>query len=126
MSYTNATNLGVQHSEWLRTLDFYKDELAILQKRLDEVAAKNTSPDAMARLEQFQNQFIVQRNNIDEYKHSINEHAHQVYEDLTHHAGKVEETLVEDHKKLEASMGQLEKIINDMRKELNAYLSKWM
>src|SRR6476661_6091400 len=107
MSYTNAANLGVQHSEWLRTLDFYKEELAILQKRLDEVASKNTAPDAMAKLEQFQNQFIVQRNNIDEYKHSIHEHAHQVYEDLTRHAGKVEETLIDDHKTLEASMTRL-------------------
>lgn len=126
MSYTDATKLGAQHSEWIRTLDFYKEELNILKKRLQEVAGKNTGAESMAQLEQFQNRFIVQLNNIDELKHSVNEHAHLVYEDLTHHAGKVEDNFVEQHKQLDTSMLQLEKAINDMRRELNVYLSKWM
>ena len=64
MSYTNASNLGVQHNEWLRKLEFYKEDLDILEKRLLEVSDKNTSTEARAGIEHFQNQFMIQRKNI--------------------------------------------------------------
>lgn len=126
MSYTNASNLGVQHTEWVKTLDFYKSELSILENRLTEVAGKNSGADAMAGVEHFQNQFIIQRNNIDELKHAVNEHSHLTAEDAKHHAGKVETGLVSDHKKIEADVKQFEIVINELRHEFNAFLSKWM
>ena len=44
----SINSLHHQTSDWLRELDFYKEELNILRKRLEEVAAKNTSKDIMA------------------------------------------------------------------------------
>ena len=126
MSYTNAMDIGVQHSEWLKILDFYEKELNILEKRLEEVAAKNTSFDARAGVEHFQNQFIIQRNNIDELKHIVNAHSHNAFEDVKQHAGKVETTLVDEHHKIEDDVKQFEKVVNDLRHEFNLFLTKWM
>ena len=32
MSYTNISNLGMEHKEWLSSLDFYQIELNLLKK----------------------------------------------------------------------------------------------
>ncbi len=126
MSYTNTAQLGTEHTEWLGKLDFYEAELGILEERLAEVAGKNTSLDARAGTEHFQNQFIVQRNNIAELKHAVKEEARHTLADVKQHVGLVESTRVGEHKKIEEDIKIFEKVINEIRQEFNAYLSKWM
>ncbi|CAN5900864.1 hypothetical protein BH11BAC4_BH11BAC4_17680 [soil metagenome] len=126
MSYTNAIKLGPAHAGWLRSLDFYETELDILEGRLAEVTIKNTALDAREPAEHFQNQFIVQRNNIDKLKHAIHEHAHLVYEDIKEHVGRVQEKRVEEHAKIEGEVMQFEKVINELRHEFNTYVAKWI
>ena len=82
MSYTAVPHLVAEHQDWLKALDFYDNELDILENRLTEVAQKNTGLDAMKGVEHFQNQFIIQRNSIDELRHNMNEHAHKAMLDI--------------------------------------------
>lgn len=126
MSYTTASNLIRGDFSWIRSLDFYEKELDILEERLAEVATKNTSLEARAGIEHFQNQFIVQRNNIDELKHEIKVHDHLVYEDARQHEGKVEVGLVTDHTKIEDAVKIFEKVIAGLRTEFYDFVSKWM
>ena len=125
MIYTNATNLGNASQEWQRALDFYKNELDIMQERLAEVNNKNTGIESRVAAEHFQNQFIIQQNNIAELKHKINGHAHLVFEDAKLHVGRVEETRIVENKKIEAEVMEFENIIKDLRLEFNKYLAKW-
>ena len=125
MSYTNAINLGHAHQEWLRALDFYETELKILQGRLSEVALKNNGREVSAGVEQYQNQFIVQRNNIDELRHTVNEHVHRVFVDAKVHVGRVEENRVDEHKEIEGAVAQFEKVIKELRHEFNKFAAKW-
>ncbi len=126
MSYTNVSNLGVQHSEWLKMLEFYKEDLDILDKRLIEVSDKNSSTEARAGVEHFQNQFIIQRSNIQKLKHTVKEHTHHVFEDVKVHVGRVEEVLIGEHQKIDEDVKQFEKVINELRHEFNLFLTKWM
>ena len=126
MTYTNAINLGAEHGKWINSLDFYEQELDILENRLAEVAEKNTDAEAKAGVEHFQNQFIVQRNNIDELRHTINEHKHLVFEDASHHAGHVESVRIDEHKSINDAVTTFEKVVNDLRHEFNNFLTKWM
>ena len=80
----------------------------------------------MAGVEHFQNQFMIQRNNMDELKHSINEHTGKVAEDAKNHMGKMEGGSVGEHDQLKDRFQTLEKIVNDLRHEFNGYLSKWL
>lgn len=126
MSYTSASHLMTRDNSWLRSLEFYQTELGILENRLAEVANKNTSMDARAGVEHFQNQFIVQRNNIDELKHEIKEHDHMVYEDARHHEGKVDLGRVSQNERIHDSVKSFEKVVNELRLEFNQFVSKWM
>ena len=62
-----------EHREWLNKIDFYYDDLKIMRHRLEEVAARNTNKSLMAQVEHFQNQFVIQRNELDEMKHAIHQ-----------------------------------------------------
>jgi hypothetical protein len=126
MSFVTASTCGTDHHEWLKAIDFYNNELAILENRLAEIISKNTGLDAMAGAEHFQNQFIVQRNNIDELRHSIREHDHKAAEDAYAHAGHIHSELVSEHAEVKESYASFEKVMKELRSEFNDYLAKWM
>ena len=113
MSYTTVAHCGTDHQEWLKAIDFYDNELDILEERLTEVVKKNNSEDALKGVEHFQNQFI-------------NEHAHKVATDVQSHAGRIETQQVKDHDTVKEEFESFEKVINELRDEFKLYLSKWM
>jgi hypothetical protein len=126
MRYTNASLLNYEHFDWLKAIDFYKDDLSVLQKRLAEVAFKNTGKEVMADVEHFQNQIIVQRNNLEELSHGIYEHIHHVVEDSRVHAGRVAQPLVEEHSQKKDEFQSLMHVIKGLRSEFNHFIAKWI
>lgn len=126
MSYISVSHCGNEHQIWLKSMDFYDEELDVLEGRLIEIVKKNNRQEAMAGVEHFQNQFIVQRNNIDELKHSINEHSGRVAADVQTHLGKMENSMIAEHDNLKDRVEVFEKVINELRHEYNIFLSKWM
>ncbi|MBX9784597.1 MAG: hypothetical protein K2X48_15005 [Chitinophagaceae bacterium] len=126
MSFVTAASCGIEHHEWLKAIDFYDQELDILEKRLAEIINKNTGTDAMAGAGHFQNQFIVQRNNIDELRHAIREHDHKTADDAFAHGGHIHSELVSEHAGVKENFSSFEKVIKDIRSEFNDYLAKWM
>lgn len=67
-------SIAQQHiicEDWKRELNFFKDEITILRKRLDEVAGKNTAQPIMVEVEHFENKFKILDIHIDELLHDI-------------------------------------------------------
>lgn len=126
MSYISVTKMDNRHDEALRGLEFYKQDLQIQESRLREIAGKNTSFEVRQSIEHFQNQFIVQRNNIDELRHKLNEHLQLLGKDAQQHEGRVGIDLVDSEGQLSEEYMMLEKVINELRHEFNTFLSKWM
>jgi hypothetical protein len=126
MSYVSTAVCGTDHNDWLKAIDGYKKEFGILEEKLAEAARKNNSREALAGIEHFQNQFIVQRNNIDVLRHNINEHMHKVFADSEKHAGRIETVLVGEHEQMKDAFISFEKVVADLRHEFSNYLSKWM
>lgn len=126
MSFITVANCATDHAAWLKSIEFYEGEFDILKGRLLEIAAKNTGEAVMAEVEHFQNQFIIQRNNLDELKHAIHEHDLQVSSDAKLHSGKMDTIRVRQHHEVKEQFDNTEKIINDLRHEFNRFLAKWM
>jgi len=126
MSYTSVSHCGNDHLQWLKSIDFYNDDLDILEKRLIEIVKKNNNHDAMAGVEHFQNQFIVQRNNIGQLRHLIHDHSGRVASDVHDHQGRIDTVLVTEHDSIKGQFESFEKVMNDLRHEYNLFLAKWM
>ncbi len=123
MSYSNISHIGNKHNEWISGLDFYKDDIHIMEQRLSELAGHKLDMDAKRNMEHFQNQFIVQRNNIDELKHKINEHLKHLGKEAGLHAGHINQEMVKEHELLSEDYTMLEKVMNELRHDFNNYLS---
>jgi hypothetical protein len=126
MTYTAVTHCGNDHSHWLKDLGFYDEELDTLEKRLLEIVRKNNGKEVMTGVEHYQNQFVIQRNNIDQLQHDIREHDGIVAAEAQAHAGKMKSTEVGEHSKLKEQVEAFEKVFNELRHEYNRFLSKWM
>ncbi len=119
-------DLHEDHKEWTSKLDFYKDDIKILTHRLEEIASKNNTPEVLTEVERFQNQFIIQNNNIDQIKHMIT-----LVEDIIIKTIK-ENPVAADHKKMKNHederelVDSFEKNFNLLRTEFNIFSSKWM
>jgi len=113
-----------EHQEWLNKLSFYKDDLAVMQNRINEVAAKNTSSKVMIMVEHFQNQIVIQKEQIDILNHEINEHESLIKESVAQNATAVDHRTLPDHSEHREKIERFEELFAALRKELMNFLSK--
>lgn len=64
--------LHLEYRLWMNELVYCKQEITIFENHLEELVRKNTDTVARAQVEHFQNQFIRQKEVIDELKHKLN------------------------------------------------------
>lgn len=126
MEGTKIVVLHNEHREWLNKLDFYKDDLPVLRKRLEEVAAKNTAIDVMKMVEHFQNQFIIQRNELDEFRHAIKEHENHLQAAINQNETAINRQSLSDHPEMRERMDRYEKLFQEFRMDLLRFVSKYM
>jgi hypothetical protein len=127
MEQTSISHIGHEHSEWLRSLDFYKQELGMLKERLTEIGGKNTGHDVAVQLEQYENRFKVQRDNIDRLRHNIKENRNAISREVQDNkAGYFERDLSEQYLQLGKDFSAEEEAVNELRREFNQFSTEWM
>ncbi len=119
----HSTDLHSDHHLWLNSLSFFKEEITILERRLEEVAKRNTEREMLAQLEHFQNQYIRQREVIDELRHDIKQHEHTLEKAVKEHATAGDHRLFPDHDELRDRMITFEKLYAELKGELMRWLS---
>ncbi|MFM2139681.1 MAG: hypothetical protein RJA57_1988 [Bacteroidota bacterium] len=126
MAYVSISNLDSDLLFWDKGLDFYKDELVVFEKRLEEVCQRNNSQDARSGVEHFQNQFLIQRKNIQDIKHHVKQYKSHIGSDVIDHVGRINEDLVEEGQGIKDQYQGLERIMSGLRHDFNQFLGKWM
>ncbi len=127
MNKERISAMSDEHNAWLNGLSFYKDELVGIKAKLTEIAGKYTSNEVGSEVEHFQNQLLVQGENIDRLHHNINDNLAKVAADVkANAAGYVETALVEAHDAQKETFTSLETVINALRAEFNVFAAKWM
>jgi hypothetical protein len=120
---TKMPAMHQMHIEWINKLNFYKDELSTLLNRVEEVTTRNTDKEILAAIEHFQNQFIIQRNEIDTLMHDVKTNEEEIL------ANFKQNPTAWDHRTapttdLTDSITVFEKLFKEMHTELNQFLSK--
>jgi hypothetical protein len=127
MHKINIANLSNAHNSWLRSLDFYKTEIAILQNELNEISEKNTSPDVRKEVEHYQNQLSIQARNIQDLSNTIrNTVSNVAIEARQSGAGYIDGMLAKEHDRNEEQFEEEEKVINDLRHQFYRFATEWM
>ncbi len=127
MHKTSITHISNEHNDWLRALEFYKQELNILKGRLVEIAGKNTGHGTGAVIEHYENQFEIQQSNIARLNHAIAKNIHDIMAEAKHNSAHyVDVIYVEQHYKLKDMYITEEKTINELRHTFNRFAAEWM
>ncbi len=129
MTTTHQENILTQHTEnttWLNTLHFYKDDLTILKKHLEALVSKNNTSEFLKMVEHFQNQFIIQRNNIDEIFHAVKMNENLLEKEVKQNPVALDRRKTEYHEKEKDLVESFEKNFNQLRKEFISFCATWM
>jgi predicted RNA-binding protein len=115
-----------EHTDWLSKMKFYTDEISVIKNRLGEVASKNTDKEILAHVEHFQNQMIIQKNNIDEISHAIKLDEEALQKEIKDNPTAVDHRKVTYHAKEKDAVDSFEKNFNEIRNEFKVFAAKWM
>jgi hypothetical protein len=115
-----------EHAEWISKLNFYKDDIKIFNTRLEEIVSKNNGVEVLEEVERFQNQFIIQRNNIDEIAHIITLDEVELQNEVKANPVAVDHRKVGDQSEHRDLVTTFEKNFTKLRAEYNLFSSKWM
>jgi hypothetical protein len=106
---------------WINNLRFYENEISVMNARLEEVASRNKSYEVMAQVEHFQNQFIRQREVVDEIKHHVRVSDRVLYDSVQGIAGSSESRLFYSHDGLKDSYDTFEKLYYELKDDFEHF-----
>lgn len=119
-------NQHAENTDFLSKLEFYKEKIQIFEGRLEEIASKNNSSDCLRELEKFQNQLIVQKNNIDEIRHDVVIDEERLIDEIEANETAVDHRKVRFHTKEKEEVESFEDNFNELNQEINKFFAKWM
>ena len=120
------SDLHFEHKQWDSELAFWSDELKAFKNKLSELVSRWTDRDIMAKLEHFQNQFILHGEVLDTIKHDIHVHESDMASHSINKENSQDKDMVKKHMEMRARMETQRQIYTDLKKEFFAFLSKYM
>jgi predicted nucleic acid-binding Zn-ribbon protein len=118
------SELHREHGEWKKNLEFVRDEIKTFKNRLEEVASQNSKTEVMAKLEQFQNQFIRHEEVIDELVHDVNAEEHKIVENAKANNVATDHRKADENEELVGRINRFDKIYQDLKSDFNRYLTE--
>jgi hypothetical protein len=119
--------LHVEYQFWIAELNFDMELLEIFESHLVYAAAGNTARKLMPRIEQFQNQFIRQREVIDELKHDLNISEKQLAAFVREMAPVgFENERLDNHSELRERFLVFRELFEDLKTRFRHFESEWM
>lgn len=119
-------NLYDECNSHLRAIDFYKQELKYLQKRLADIVSENTNQDILAQAEQFQNLFIITKDSLDELGHINKSKLDAIERTIKKKPGHVDEKTITASSKFSQSVHNTEKSFAALKLRFNKFLAKYL
>ena len=115
-------DLHFENQLWRTRLAFYEDELKIYSSRLSEVSAKNTAVEIKIKVEQFQNKFYINKNELSSLLKQIREEEKILADKAKHNPTASDHMLFTDHEELRFKAGKFEEIYSELKKEFMSFL----
>lgn len=124
--YGAFQTLHLDHRLWDNELKFYVDEVKIFEGYLEGFVKKMEPEhrDLMADLEHFQNQFIRQKEVLDELGHDIRLNDQKLSKEIQGGVRLSDESKIQ-HQQMKERMETFRKIYRELKTEFYGYMIKW-
>ena len=120
-------DLHFEHEHWRSELFFWKDEIRSFNNRLAELVTRWTDDkEVLARLEHFQNEFILHQGRIDEVREGIEKHEHRMAGKSLAGEISMDMAMVKNHMEFREEMEVQRHMFHSLTKEFFAFLTRYM
>lgn len=123
---THINDLHFEHQMWLSETAFYGDQLTIFQKRLDEIAKRNNGVEVSKEIDHFQNQFIIQKEQMDIIDHEVRVHEQWLSNFAKEHPVAIEHRYFGEHTDMYDKMETFKRLFNELKTEFYDFMEKRM
>ena len=114
--------LHVEYKAWMRELTFYKEEIKIFERHLEDVINRHKTGEVAVQVEHFQNQFIREREVIDELKHNLNGSERQLASFVKELSGLgLESIKMDNHPNLREDMKTFRQIFTELKQNFRKF-----
>ncbi len=116
--------LHLEHKVWMNELVFYADEISIFERQLEKLVMRNIK-DMLPNLEKFQNNFIRQKEVLDELQHDIKIREQSLAKNISKGIETVQTDDQLGHNEIRGKMEVFKKIFTELRKNFLLFLRRW-
>ena len=120
------TDLHFEHESWMRELDFWKDEIESFQNRLNEMVMRFSDKDIYASIEKFQNQIVIHEERLNGIRNRIQMHEANIADHYKKELDSMNTELVKKHVEIRERMEDQRDMMSEMKKNLFAFLTKYI
>lgn len=115
--------LETEHFKWLKALDLYKQQLVVMEREMIDFVASKPPRSLSPRIEQFQNQFIRQREVLDILKHNVKSHENEI-ERMTNFALEyLRDRVTREHIKLKGEYKRFVELFMELEQDFHDFLA---
>jgi hypothetical protein len=119
-------SLHLEYRLWVNELNFYKEEIKFFERQLETLLIKNPPGVLSARVEQFQNKFILQKEIIDHLKHDLNISERQLARFVLELSGLgLESIKMDNHTRLRERMATFRKLYSELKNDFRLFEAEW-
>ncbi|WP_178985572.1 hypothetical protein [Winogradskyella helgolandensis] len=119
-------NMHFEHVSWKRELAFWEDELKSFNNRLSELVTRWTDKDLLAKLEHYQNEFVLHGGVIEDLQEIIEEHETRIAGQDIEGEDALDTQLAKQHVEFRTKMENQRHIYAELKKEFFRFLEKYM
>jgi len=105
-------------------LKFWDEEINSFTKRLEEVVERYNDNEIRAKIEHFQNRFLLNHQAINKQIKEVNKHEKILARYAEHHMSTLENTPVHDHASLRELMQVQRAMYAELKSEYYSFLTK--
>ncbi|KGL64312.1 hypothetical protein [Polaribacter sp. Hel1_85] len=120
------TNMHFEHVHWKRELAFWEDELKSFNNRLSELVTRWTDKDVLAKLEHFQNEFVLHNGVIEDLQETIEEHETRIAGQSKKGSNAIDTQLAKKHVEFRNRIETQREIYVKLKKDFFRFLEKYM
>jgi hypothetical protein len=118
--------LHAEHKQWQSELAFWQDELKSFNNRLSELVSRWTNKEVLAKLEHYQNEFILHEGIIEKLEESIEQHESRIAAQTRSEHDAMDTAFTKKHLEFRSKMEAQRQIYADLKKEFYQFLTKYM
>ncbi|QVY65570.1 hypothetical protein [Polaribacter sp. Q13] len=119
-------NMHFEHINWKRELAFWEDELKSFNRRLSELVSRWTDKDVLAKLEHFQNEFVLHEAVIEDLQEIIEEHETRIAAQSKTNKDALDTQLAKKHVEFRNKMENQRNIYTQLKKDFFRFLEEYM